>query len=154
MAMEIFDKLRLSLWSWLVLFIAGLAFATWSLAPRFDTEDSRGRTADWSILTSTPDLHPLLGSSIVLRDVLVAEISNDKVFWGSAPGGKIVFVTRPAALADLKLGQTVQITGTVHPMPRWEEARSLWDFEPALKERVEEQRLYLAAERIDIAQQP
>lgn len=141
-------------WTWVALLAAGTAFVIWASYRQVAWEPVPA-AVDWSRITAAPNLEPILGHEVRILFVTVTEVTSDTVFWGTAPGGKTVLVVHAQGMprGSLQPGQILDVTGTVRAAPGWEQARQLWNFDPALRSRFEEQKLYLAADRVNVLEE-
>ncbi len=119
--------------------------------------------AGWAIvdpvvILDAPDRPALIGQRVQLEAVLVQSVTGDKTFWVGPNNDRQLFVfleeqntTAPTdAALNINPGQQVTLSGVVRALPPIAEARQLWSLTDENAARLENQQVYLRADRAEI----
>jgi hypothetical protein len=165
---EIPIRKRTSLAAWAACVIAActaVGLLIYALAPKYTEWRERSRAGDAitdvTVLVTLPDAAPVIGRKVTLQNVSVASVTGDRTFWIATGHRDPVFVvldeqrtpgTATEGRYDVNVGQTIDIHGTIERFPGWEEARARWKVDAALP--FQEQKIYIAADRLNITERP
>ncbi len=108
------------------------------------------------------DVASLEGRRVELSDpVSVTSVTGDRTFWVSGNGQQMLVVLdqqpTPGATEgryDINAGQTVRIWGDVRRFPGFDEARSRWNVGENMRAQLENQRVYIHANRLEVVSRP
>jgi hypothetical protein len=102
-----------------------------------------------------------VGNRVQLTDLKVHSVVGDRTFWIGPSDAQRLFVVLDKSLdqpaqqewrLDINQGQTVAISGEVRKVPTAEEIQSRWrGLNDSERTPLENQQVYLHAERVDIA---
>ena len=123
----------------------GTAGRDWANEP----EESPATLHDLETVTGAVDPHELIGRTVDFH-VKVVEIENDTSFWVSNKDNRILVVlqgTSPNDMTPAAPGQMVRITGTIEEIPN-AEARSSWGLNDSQHRAVDEEKVYIRADRV------
>lgn len=115
---------------------------------------------DVLIIVEEPDRQSLVSRQVRLTGVEVQSVVGDQTFWVGPSNDQQLFVVleeeqAPAGAegkVDINAGQTLRITGVIKQLPSMERARDLWDLSAANSAQLENQEIYLLAERVQVTE--
>ena len=124
--------------------------ASWS-----EKESPRGTVVSLWTVYEAPTPADFADSDIELKGVEVAERGEQGMFIGFG-GAPEIFVAPPQATAmtDIKVGQRVDVKGTLKQLPSTAEAAKKWQLGATQRELIEADALYIEATAITAAAQP
>ena len=182
MAQIAVERKSSSAWVWWLLAAIIIAALLWFFIGRDrDTYPAAAATSTAAEATSSmasntgaltslaPLLNPadssLAGRQVAITDpVRVLSVTGDKTFWvGQGTGQQaLVFLeevptpNQPAIEGryDITPGQTVKIWGDVRSMPSFDVAQRDWKASPSLRQEYEQQKVYIHANRLEVASRP
>lgn len=110
------------------------------------------------VILDAPDRPALVGQRVQLEAVPVQSVTGDKTFWVGPNSDRQLFVfleeqNTPAptdAALNINPGQQVTLSGVVRVLPPIAEARQLWNLSDENAARLENQQVYLRADRAEI----
>lgn len=113
-------------------------------------------------IVAVPDRMPLIGRRVQLTSVPVLSVPGDETFWvGSSESERLFVALDPApgtsapveSPTDVDAGQRVTVAGVLRQVPTdLAEWRTRWNLDDATAEALTAGQVYLAADRVAIAQ--
>lgn len=154
-------------WGWLLIALGVilLGWLLWSLfanngAVADDPATGPAAVApitDVNTIVANPNQEQLVGQPVQLQVVPVQQVSGDRVVWvGQDPTLPLLVVIDDATLPavsplDIAPGQTVNVAGTLQPLPSAEQAQQGWNLSEAELNQLAGQDVYLSATQLDVA---
>ena len=114
-----------------------------------------------TVIVNAANKLALVGRRVQFTSVLVQSVPGDRVFWVGPSADQHLLVVldenrTPAqpteGKVDVNTGQRVTLTGTIRHLPPPEQARQQWNLSEANAAQLQNQQVYLAAERLQVTQ--
>ncbi len=113
---------------------------------------------DVLVIVTEPDRQVLVGRQVQFAGVNVQSVVGDRTFWVGPSQDQQLFVVLDEELdasgaegrVDVNTGQTIAITGTIRRLPSVEEAQRQWGLSEATAAELENEEIFLSAERVQI----
>ena len=167
-------------WLWPVLLVlAAIVIVAIILWPRNDYDgvaasspptatspvtETNGPIADLSRLIQPNNPDALDGTQVDIKNARVLSVTGDKSFWvGQDASNQVLVVLDEQATPslpfregryDVNPGQSIEVQGQVRKFPGFDEARDKWKIDPKLKSQFEDQKIYIAANKLSILSRP
>jgi hypothetical protein len=156
-------KAKIPWWAWLLIAL-GIILLLWLILGPAATEERAATTEtirDISVLYNVDNPDALVNRPVQISEAQVLGVTGDRDFWIGERQGREVLVILNQVMTpqqpriegryDVNAGQTIAILeGEVRRFPGWDEAQSSWNLNPELRSRFENQRIYIAADKLDI----
>ncbi len=165
-----------SWWLWLLLALIVIGGLIWYFAARDrdsstetrnrsdTTATNSGTITDMSVLYNVSNPSDYVGRTVSSAPVRVLSVTGDRTFWvGDAIGRQSLVVLKQQATPgqpategryDVNPGQMVKVYGQVERFPGFAEAQKMWNVNDSTKAQLDVQKVYVAADRLDITQRP
>ena len=167
-------------WAWLLIAALIITGVIWYFAGTGHSQTAENQSAaesnsgeasrtaaitDLSTVYGASDPQSLVDRQVALNEpVRVLSVTGDQTFWVGPDANHQVLVVlqqkstpnQPATEGryDVNPGQFVRVYGTVERFPGYQEARNRWKVSPDVRSELENQTIYVAADRLDIAARP
>lgn len=162
MAEILVEKKRNAGWMIWALIALGVVLLFWWI-PGATSPDSttgeRNRTADaepvrdLAVLSGATDAAGLDGRRAELQNVRVVRATGDRMLWVGEEGGRQIIVMHDGK-NGVTPGQTITVHGEVRAFPGWETAYSEWNADPSLRSSLQNQKVYVHAQRLEVVNTP
>jgi hypothetical protein len=130
-----------------------------------ETAPMTGALASLTEIYNVTDPTPYVGRTVAIDEpVRVLSVTGDSTFWvgeGTGRQALIVLDEQPTpgqpqteGRYDVNPGQTVRIWGDIQRFPGFDEARRMWNVNPNVRSELENQQLYVHANRLEIVSRP
>lgn len=161
-------------WLWLILALLIIGGLIWYFSARKESAaasnysgaaaSESGAITDMSVLYNVNNQSGYVGRTVSSAPVRVLSVTGDRTFWVGDDVGRQALVLlnetptpgQPATEGryNVNPGQMVRVFGHVERFPGFAAAQRMWNVGDGTKAQLDEQKVYVVADRLDITQRP